>query len=262
MFASATPSKAQQPDRRTARRAMRAIMPLAAALILGACDSHKLKNPTMLTAPYERTQLWAVVPPLNESGVSNVRTDRIADALTEQAEQVQGLNAVPVNRVIIAMRRLGLASVTSPNEALALMSALGVDALLMGTVTAYDPYPPMKLGMAVQLFTKEQTPNQSIDPIKLTRAHTELPAPAAMNPAQPTAQAAGVFDNTNHQTLMWLGEFTSGRKQPESAYGEDVYLVSMDLYTQFVAWRLLHDLLAFEQSRLTPPDAQASAATE
>jgi hypothetical protein len=216
----------------------------------------------MLTAPYERTQLWAVVPPINESGSSAVRTDRIADAFTEQTEEVQGINTVAVNRVIMAMRRLGLTSVTTPNDAHAMMNLLGVDGLIVGTVTAYDAYPPMKLGMAVQLFTREQPQTPQIDPVKLTRAPTELPppgAPGALNPLRPGAQAAGIFDASNHQTLMWLNEFASGRSQPKSAYGNDVYLVSMDLYTQFVAYRLMLNLLSAEQARLTPVSADASS---
>jgi hypothetical protein len=216
----------------------------------------------MLTAPYERTQLWAVVPPINESGSSAVRTDRIADAFTEQTEEVQGINTVAVNRVIMAMRRLGLTSVTTPNDAHAMMNLLGVDGLIVGTVTAYDAYPPMKLGMAVQLFTREQPQTPQIDPVKLTRAPTELPppgAPGAMNPLRPGAQAAGIFDASNHQTLMWLNEFASGRSQPKSAYGNDVYLVSMDLYTQFVAYRLMLNLLSAERARLMPVSADASS---
>jgi hypothetical protein len=216
----------------------------------------------MLTAPYERTQLWAVVPPINESGSSAVRTDRIADAFTEQTEEVQGINTVAVNRVIMAMRRLGLTSVTTPNDAHAMMNLLGVDGLIVGTVTAYDAYPPMKLGMAVQLFTREQPQTPQIDPVKLTRAPTELPppgAPGAMNPLRPGAQAAGIFDASNHQTLMWLNEFASGRSQPKSAYGNDVYLVSMDLYTQFVAYRLMLNLLSAERARLIPVSADASS---
>jgi hypothetical protein len=175
---------------------------------------------------------------------------------------VQGINTVAVNRVIMAMRRLGLTSVTTPNDAHAMMNLLGVDGLIVGTVTAYDAYPPMKLGMAVQLFTREQPQTPQIDPVKLTRAPTELPppgAPGAMNPLRPGAQAAGIFDASNHQTLMWLNEFASGRSQPKSAYGNDVYLVSMDLYTQFVAYRLMLNLLSAERARLMPVSADASS---
>ena len=60
----------------------------------------------------------------------------------------------------------------------------------------------------------------------------------------------------NHQTIQWLEAFAAGRVEPESALGQDIYLVSMDWYTQFVCHRLLNDLLADERART------ASAAEE
>ena len=71
-------------------------------------------------------------------------------------------------------------------------------------------------------------------------------------PSDPTAQAAGVFNAANHQTLERLSQYAGPRSVPDSAYGTDIYLVSMELYTQFVSYRLIHDLLAFERARLTP----------
>jgi hypothetical protein len=69
----------------------------------------------------------------------------------------------------------------------------------------------------------------------------------------PLAQATGVFDSRNHQVLAWLREYTRGRTEPHEAFGPDVYLMSMDLYTKFVSYRLIHDLLAFERARISPP---------
>ena len=45
---------------------------------------------------------------------------------------------------------------------------------------------------------------------------------------------------------------TTGRIEPEEPFGTEVYLMDMELYTQFVSYRLIHDLLGFEQRRLTP----------
>ncbi len=51
----------------------------------------------------------------------------------------------------------------------------------------------------------------------------------------------------------------AGRSEPDGPFGSDVYLVSMQLYTQFVSYRLIHDLLAWEQARLMPVAANASS---
>ena len=68
----------------------------------------------------------------------------------------------------------------------------------------------------------------------------------------PSSQASGIFDAGNHQTLLWLNEYAASRSAPDSAYGQRIYLYRMDLYTQFAAYRLLHDLLASERARLLP----------
>jgi hypothetical protein len=247
---------------RIARLALSATFACPILLCAGCSREPKLVEPVTLAAPYEHAQIWAVVPFANESGVSTVRVDRVADAFTEQAEQIDGVQAVPVNRVIATMRRIGMKSVTSANDALILMNALGVDGLIVGSVTTFDPFPPIKFGAAIQLFTREHDVRGGIDPVRESRAPSERVSLAQVGISNPVAQASGVFDATNHQTLMDLNQFAVGRTEPRSAYGKDAYLVSMDLYTQFVAYRLLHDLLDSERSRIAPappPDSQEQA---
>ena len=77
-------------------------------------------------------------------------------------------------------------------------------------------------------------------------------APGELGPPGAIAQAAGVFDARNHQTLAWIEAYASGRTEPGEPFGTEVYLMDMELYTQFVSYRLIHDLLGFEQPRATP----------
>jgi hypothetical protein len=155
------------------------------------------------------------------------------------------------------MRSLKMNAVSSPADARSLLRMLGVDGLIVGSVTAYDPYQPPKFGAAVALFTGESVQARAIDPVHITRARTEEVAPGAMPSTAPLAQVSGMFDANNHMTLLALNDYASGRNAPASAYGERIYLVRMDLYTQFAAHRLLHDLLAGERARLLPENAAA-----
>ncbi|MCH7546536.1 MAG: hypothetical protein IID30_09075 [Planctomycetes bacterium] len=240
-------------------RIMSAFVLSAMLLVFSGCSYKRLHVPLKLSSPYPQPQLWAVAPFGNESGVSLVETYRISDMFTEQVQQVQGLDSIPVNRVIEAMRHLGLERVETTRDASTLMRVLGVDALIVGTVTAYDPYLPPKLGIAIQLFHNDARASYSdLDPRALTRAPTDQSVPGASKPIKPIAQAAGVFEASNHETLKWLKEYARGRTLPDSAYGSDIYLVSMELYTQFVSFRLTHDLLAFERSRLSPEEEPES----
>jgi hypothetical protein len=218
----------------------------------GGCGS-RLKEPAGLTSPYEAVQLWAVAPFANESGVSAVDTYRVADLFTQQVQHVDGINTIPVNRVVLAMRHAGIETVGSAADAMQLIQMLDVDALVVGTVTAWEPYPPPTMGMAVLLFTgTADHATGQVDPRVLVRAATGNVAPGELGPPGAIAQAAGVFDTRNHQTLGWLDEYATGRTEPEEPFGPDVYLMDMELFTQFVCFRLIHDLLGFEQQRLTP----------
>ena len=241
-----------QPDQKKARFAARFGLWFAAlSLMLCSCQP-QLKAPAILQAPYETAQLWAVAPFANESGVSAVDTNRVADLFTEQAQQVRGVNTVPVNRVLLAMQRLEMSAIQSPGDARTLMNVLNVDGLIVGTVTAYDPYRPPKLGLAVELHVRDAEAYQfRVDPMELMRSGQGEPAPGDLGPVNPVAQAAGVFDANHHDTLMQLEHYAAGRDEPHSAYGTEIYLVRMELYTQFVCHRLIGDLLACEQSRVS-----------
>ena len=219
----------------------------------GCAHRGRLTSPTGLSSPVGYTRLWAVVPFTNESGVSTVDSFRVADAFTQQLEQVRGIDTVAVNRVVNAMRATKIVSVGTPNEAFVLMESLQVDAIVVGTITAFDPYPPPTLGMAIQVFTRDaRRGGHALDTQTLTRAPTDDTVMMDATGFRATAQAAGIFDARNHTTLGLLRKYATGRTEPDSPFGNEVYLMDIELYTQFVSYWLIHDLLNFERSRLSP----------
>ena len=214
-----------------------ALMAGLMSLTVGCQGGTRLQDPHRLAAPYPWTALWAVAPLINESGTTAADTIRLSDALTEELQQVRGINTVPVTRTLAVMHRLGMPAITTNEDATRLMRTLGVDGLIVGSITAWDPYQPPTLGLALQLFIRRQPSD---------------PDPAGSPEAIPlaAAQAAGVFDASDHTTLQSLARFADGRTHPTSAYGADLYLVKMDLYTKFVAHQLLANLLRNEHDRL------------
>ena len=221
-------------------------------MLMPACTAQQeLVPPLMLEAPYESPRLWAVAPFVNETGFAGIETNHLTDLFIEQAQQVYGIDTVPLNRVIGAMRTIELPEIRTAADAHRLMNGLGVDGLIVGTVTAYDPYQPPKLGAAIQLFMNpDRFRNGQFDPNALYNESTGQANISDPSLHLPVAQAAGVFDASNHLTKYWIADYAKGRTTPESAYGNDIYLVSMDLYTQFVSFRLLNDLLLAERARV------------
>ncbi len=212
-----------------------------------------LKQPVTLQSPVDHNRLWAVAPFANESGVSTVDGARVADAFREELEQVHGIDTVAVNRVLAVMRAANLQAVSTPDQARQLAAMLDVDGIVVGTVTTWDPYPPPTLGMAVQVFGQGPRAQASVDPYALSRAWgSDDVALGQVGSAPASAQATGMFDSRNNQVLAWLEHYAKGRTEPNEAFGSDVYLMNMDLYTRFVTYRLIHDLLVYEHSRMTP----------
>jgi hypothetical protein len=218
------------------------------------CTGPSLTTPTVLSSPVAYRRLWAVAPFANESGVSTVDPYQIADAFTQQLEEVRGIDTVAVNRVVSAMRSIKLRSISTASEAIHLAETLNVDALVVGTITAFDPYPPPTLGMAVQVFNRSSQPiGSQLDPNALIRAPSApTVSMGAVGASRAVAQASGVYDARNHTTLGLLRKYAAGRTVPDSAFGTESYLMDIELYTQFVSYWLIHDLLAFERSRQRP----------
>ena len=226
---------------------------LLAALLLAGC-AHRPPPRETLAAPYYPPQVWAVAPPANETGVSIVDTGAVADMIAQELQAVDGIDVLPVNRVLAAMRHLEMKSVATADDARVLIDLLDVDAVLVSTVTAYDPYPPLRLGLAAQVHGRTR-PRSAIDPTSLVRTTSGEPL-GPMSSVRPLATAAAIFDARDHETLGRLEVYAASRHVPDSAYGPEVYLVSLDLFTQFAAHRLLHELLWQERMRAASATAE------
>lgn len=235
------------------------------ALVLGGCASGPkdvLYQPDELHSPYAKSQgqaLWAVVPPSNASGTSHADMEQVGDALVSAIAQTRGLRALPLDRTLAAMNTLKMQSVRTPAQASALSKALGVDGLVIPTVTAWDPYDPPVVGLTVALHAKtqagsERTHRTKLDPRKLTEALSDAGFVDTTGfEDRPTAVASLHLDARNHATLSAVRAYAVGRHDQENAIGWRTYVIAMPQYVQFAAHQAVSELLASERQRLTPP---------
>ena len=234
---------------------------IASALTIGptGCATEpRLNPPAALIAPYatDADALWAVTPIRNESGTSAADELRLADAVAAAAAQTRGVRCLPLNRTIQAMRALDMPEVNTPAQALALADAMGVDAILVGSATAYDPYDPPTIGLSIALFARtnmfiDATPAGDFDPVAFSASPTDAAGmPGSTFGSSPHSTAAVHLDARNHQTLMELKRFAEGRHDPAAALGWRSYTASMDLYTDFAAHQAVGALLREEWLRL------------
>jgi len=222
--------------------------------IIGGCAGEKLREPRPLTWPHAvpgETTLWAVAPLRNESGAGFFDPLLVTDALANQVQQVRGINVLPTNRVLGAMRTLGMQAVDSPESALRLAEALEVDAILVGSITAYEPYEPLQFGMSLAIFRPSDGPPRGrIDPRALQAAASDYGLfMSADGSAGPSSFVAEHLHGANHEIQIAARAYADGRHDPSSAMGWRRYLKSMTLFTEFACYHLTERLLDAERIR-------------
>ena len=232
--------------------------------VLSGCETFLKRPPEFIppavtVAPYQATAgevLWGVVPLANESGTDVFDPLAVSDKLVAAAEEVDGVRTVPLNRTLQAMHALQMTDVRDPGDVARLADAMGVDGLLVGTITAYDPYDPPTIGLSIALYARTEAmsgrpPQAALDPRALSAAATDTaPGPGGPIGDRPTALASAHLDARDHGVLIALRDYAAGRHDPATALGWRRYTASMDLYTQFATQHLVADLVRQEHQRL------------
>lgn len=216
--------------------------------------------PVVLTAPYgsDGELLWVIAPLVNESGVSQVDELSLTDQLAYQVTQVNGLAALPLNRTIEAMRVLGIGRIDTPEKARAVARTLGADAIVVGSITAWDPYDPPTLGLNLTLLPTSGAmlaPGfADPDPRAMQGATTDTEGPSS-GPRQASAVAEHL-DASSHEVQALIQRYASGRTEDQSALAWRGYTKSMKLFQEFACFRTVERLLDAESRRVASANSQ------
>jgi hypothetical protein len=224
----------------------RSIVLVLGAWIMAGCAQAKPKygSERSLAWPGIRRQIWAVAPAIDLSGHKQVDPLLQADLLYQQLQEVQGITAIPVNRVAEVYASLRIDKVQSEEQAALVCELLGCDGLLVASVTAYDPYNPPKFGASVQLFARPGTFARpaAVDVRELVRSAT--PETNDSVPRQNGFfQVVGMYDAANGTVRQAVLDYAAGRHDPAGPWGSKEYFVSMDRYCGFVYHSLIEELI-------------------
>jgi len=220
-------------------------------------DNDRLTAPSVTVSPYDSIQggvLWAVAPVRNESGTTLVETIDLTDKIVAACAQVRGVRVLPANRTAQAMRALGLREISNAPDAKRVAARMGADAIVVGSVTAYDPYVPT-IGLSLALFTRPGSPidetTRSGDPRALTMQTSErAPQRRAALPDAPASVVSEHFDGKNHQVLMDVRNFATGRSESGTALNWKRYVASMPLFEEFASAASVDRLVQAEWLRV------------
>jgi len=259
------------------------LLSMVALVFFSGCSLLK-DRPVVETfpSPYDVHQVWAVAPLRNESGSLEPDGIVMADKLAAQLEHATNVDVIPVNRVLAAMQAIELAELKSPGDVTRLMRTLHVDAMVIGTITAYDPYDPPKVGLQIELHLNGVTAvKQAVNIRRLTGAATnEATLLEQTLIRNPVSIASDMLDASNPQTrekLRHYGTDRGGHKPLEKPWwhhaatntgvlerddaGWHLYRINMDLYTEFVSYEMSRQLLEAETQRLPKVTAQPTIPT-
>ncbi|MEX0718210.1 MAG: hypothetical protein WD066_16570 [Planctomycetaceae bacterium] len=110
-----------------------------------------------VTNPIPDLATVAVVPFFNQSSEPAQVVDgrRFAIAYATELQKVPGFQVLPVGVTETAIVR-GRLDLNRPGDVLRLAELLDVDAVVVGSVTHYDPYYPPRIGMHVDWYSRDQ----------------------------------------------------------------------------------------------------------
>jgi len=222
--------------------ALFAVVCAVSILLLGAgCDSSAPKPYGVehsLELPGSAGEVWAIGPAVNLTGHREVDPILQADLLFHSLQAVKGLTVIPVDRVAQAYAGLNIDRVETPDQAALICDLLGADALVIPTVTAFDPYTPPKMAASLALFRK---PRDYVRPRGMSledmAQHKGSGGPVVFK------QSVGIFDAGDGSVRENLEKYADGRSDPNGPMAAREYFLSMDRYSEFVYHQLIANLL-------------------
>ena len=224
-------------------------------------EPDRLAGPSTPNAPYAAVLM--VAPFTNESGV-DMRPDlraSVSDKLVTSLNAVKGWQAVPLNRTLQAMRQLGIAEIQSVDEARAVLKAVGADGIIVGTITAWDPYDPPTFGANILLVADEGELQSSFETRMLT-GRTGDAVPMASQSPKTLTDVVGDYDATRHDVRQNARDYARSHSDVTGGFDppERYYLMVFDRWLDFSGDQLVDALVQKEHHRvLRVNDSPASS---
>ena len=232
------------------------LLAVAGSLSLGGAGCTQREwafDPSRIPNAWLGPMTVAVAPALNLSGSPDFDPERVADLMASELGNVDGIDVIPVSRVLAVLARQGQREVGSPQHALDICEALGADAILVFAVTEYDPYDPPIIGITAQLYghTRLGRGQSQVDPVLVSRQARPLPTPerGPWPGGQPLAQAQQVFNAAQPYVDREVRRFAQRRGAGQSPYGWRLYLASQEHYLRFCCAAVIETLVGSSPAR-------------
>lgn len=216
----------------------------AGVSVIAGCAAEKKVDPVLIPNRNLGSMAIAVAPALNLSGSSSFDGARFADLMASELGQADGVTVIPVSRVLAVLAAQGAQTVESKAHALEVVSLLGADAILVFSVTEYDPYMPPSIAISAQLYGTRSIRGGVLDPVALSKSASFVSAPASASHDRLLAEAQRVFDASHNAVVDEIRTFARSRRGGRSPYGWRRYVVSQQEFIRFCCYAIIRELLA------------------
>ncbi|MFH1416915.1 MAG: hypothetical protein ABII12_01320 [Planctomycetota bacterium] len=206
--------------------------------LTGGCESAK---PTVQTTnAFVESRTFAVAPILNFSGEFDLDPVKAADLLASELSHVEGINVLPVNRVVALLATENKAQIESPAHALAVAEAVGADAIIVAGIIEYDAYTPI-VGLAVQVYTRGSQPSRpALDAVTASRQARPMTLAEMADALNPAGQVQAVYNGSHKHIVDAVQRYGRSRSEGDNPLGWRQYLKVQPLYLRF-CW---HDAIS------------------
>ena len=127
------------------------VLSLLAVCLLSGC----IHVPVAVSNPIPGMTTVAIAPFFNLSSEPSADGRRVAEAYYAELQKQGGYQVIPVGVVEAAMRQNQL-TLSDPADTIRLAELLGADAVVVGAITAYQPYYPPQIGLQVQWYSPRE----------------------------------------------------------------------------------------------------------
>lgn len=202
------------------------------------------------SAPVQRPPRVVVVAPvLNLSGSQDFDPLKVTDLIASEFLSFEGVAVVPVNLTLAELKRRGLETVETSEDATELARALGAEATIVTAITEYNPYNPPVVGLVMQWYSvRDERDERAFDPVAASRAAGGLPLQLSdEQPAGPRWQVQCVFNAAEQSVRDQVRAYAARREGHQSPYGWRKYLRVQELYVRYCSSAMIRAILMLDQ---------------
>lgn len=227
---------------------------LALTLCSSCAYTKSLKYRSYPKNPFPDIETVAVFPFINGTS-SAIDTVETANTFATEMVKFEGFKVVRPSKVMAAMEKV---TITSLDDVIALGRDLKADAVLVATVTDYDPYNPPRIAVALQLFRVQQRPLAAADIDRIVQSATWKPFKVTSKHASNlVASFERVYDSNRKDVKAEVEAYAMAHDDRDYAFKDgDAFLNITSRYWQFVSCRLVMEIIDSAGNVLSTPEAK------